>query len=305
MRRAFLCGEDRFTGQSYEHRKQWVEDRLYELASIFAIGVYAYAVMSNHIHVVAHVAPYIAERWTADEVAQRWMRLCPIRRDNAVDEAACAVRATHIAADPAKVALYRERLSSLPWFMRCLNEPIARRANREDACTGRFWEGRYRCQALLDETALLACMAYVDLNPIRAGIAQDLPSSAHTSIRRRLLEIDGAQLLKPVAGSIDRPLSIRSIDYVALVDWSGRQRRPDKRFHLTADPPAVLRTLGITPEQWQADVFTIELRYWRAVGSVQTLIDKAKELGQCWLKGGGASRSIDQRRDSPPFPRRA
>ncbi|MCU7371034.1 hypothetical protein [Tahibacter amnicola] len=110
------------------------------------------------------------------------------------------MRAAYIAADPAKVALYRDRLSSLPWFMRCLNEPIARRANRENACTGRFWEGRYRCQALLNDAALLACMAYVDLNPVRAGISQDLATSEHTSARRRLLNIDPEQLLKPVAG---------------------------------------------------------------------------------------------------------
>ncbi|UXI66997.1 transposase [Tahibacter amnicola] len=287
VRQAFLCGKDRFSERSFDHRKQWIEDRLYELAQIFAIGVHAYAVMSNHVHVVAHVAPAVAISWSPEEVARRWLALCPVRRDNRVDEVACALRAAQIASNADLVARYRERLCSLPWFMRCLNEPIARRANREDACRGRFWEGRYYCQALLDDAAVLACMAYVDLNPIRAGIAENLASSRHTSIRRRLQQIDSADVLRPVAGVADRTFSLSAQEYVRLVEWTRHSRSPDRSGAGTGGPPKVLRVIQVTPDAWCAEVFTIQSRYWRAVGSLRALEEKARELGQRWLKGGG------------------
>ena len=55
VRRAFLCGADPLSGRSFDHRKTWIESRLIELAEIFAVGLYACAVMSNHVHAVAHV----------------------------------------------------------------------------------------------------------------------------------------------------------------------------------------------------------------------------------------------------------
>ena len=139
VRRAWLCGNDPYNGKSYEHRREWVEQRLLELAGIFAVDLHAYAVMSNHAHVVLRVDPLLAATWTADEVASRWIRLYPAMRDGAIDDAGCRVKGQALLGNADRLALSRRRLGSLSWFMRSLNEAIARRANREDVCTGRFW----------------------------------------------------------------------------------------------------------------------------------------------------------------------
>lgn len=295
VRRAFLCGLDSLSGRDFEHRKAWVEARLLELAECFAVGIYAYAVMSNHLHVVVHVDPAVVANWSEEEVAQRWLRLFPVRERGEVDTEACRLRAQVLAGDPVRIAELRQRLSSLSWFMRCLSEPIARRANREDGCTGRFWEGRFKCQALLDDAAVLACMAYVDLNPIRAGLASSLEASGHTSIKTRLirLQADIADVeLEPVAGPASSGLPLSLGEYLELADWTGRIVRSDKRGAIDAAAPPILRRLRLRETEWSYQVKGIESHYWRAVGAVEALMAKAKALGQCWLKGGGAMRRL-------------
>ena len=296
VRRASLCGEDAYSGRSYEHRKAWVEERLLALAECFAVGLYAYAVMSNHVHVVLHVDPQVAQTWPDEEVAERWVRLFPVRVDGTIDERLCEEKVRRLQGDPERMAELRSRLGSLSWFMRCLNEPIARQANREDGCTGRFWEGRFKSQALLDERAVLSCMVYVDLNPIRAGIARDLVVSEHTSIRRRFQRTETTTTswkarLRPVAGMLLAPaLSLRTVDYVELVDWSGRVAREGKRGAIAAEAPPILIQLGLRERQWHAQMLGIESRYGRAVGTVESLMIKARALGQRWLKGAGGER---------------
>lgn len=287
VRRAWLCGVDACSGESFEHRRQWVEDRIVELGRSFALGVYAYAVMSNHLHVVVKLDPATAWAWLPEEVARRWVALCPVREAGEVDERATARRAEAIAGDPERVARYRERLASLSWFMRCLSEPIARRANREDGCTGRFWEGRFRCQALLDDAAVLACMSYVDLNPVRSGIARDLTDSQHTSVKQRLTQHVGEEPIAPVAGIAMNGPAISTRAYLALVDWTGRLVKPGKRGVIDAVRPPILAHLGLREREWQCQVLGIESRYWRAVGAVESLMAKAQAMGQCWLKGSG------------------
>ena len=151
VRRAFLCGEDQLTGKNYEHRKTWVVECLALLSRVFAIDIAAYAVMSNHLHLVLRVDTAQAEQWTEQELMQRWSTLFQLPvliaryQSGEADSEAEAIKAKEI------LQLWKDRLTSISWFMRSLNEHLARRANKEDRCTGRFWEGRFKSQALLDE----------------------------------------------------------------------------------------------------------------------------------------------------------
>lgn len=293
VRRAFLCGEDRYTGQSFEHRKDWVEQRLQLLAECFAVAIHAYAVMSNHLHVVLQLDPAWQAAWTDVDIAQRWVRLFPPRIDS---DAARTSKRDLLLQQPERLALLRARLADLSWFMKCLAEPIARAANAEDSCKGRFWEGRFKAQVLCDERALLAAMAYVDLNPIRAGMARSLESSDHTSIQHRVRRADGNALdrpLRPVAGQASRThlgLSLRA--YVGLVEWTGKQLRPGKRGALASNAPSALAKLDANPERWATRVKGIGSGYWRLVGDIEDLAEAARRLGQVWLKGMGLARKL-------------
>jgi REP element-mobilizing transposase RayT len=295
VRRAWLCGEDRDSGRSYEHRQQWVEDRIDELAEIFAVAVWGYAVMSNHLHVVVQVIPQAAAAWSTDEVAARWCRLYP-RRDQDASK-----RAEVLAGNEPRIKELRGRLSDLSWFMRCLAEPIARRANREDGCKGHFWESRFKCQTLLDETAVLSAMTYVDLNPVRARICDSIKESAHTSARARLDVIEkdrhqNDQPLAPVLGLLGfGVLPLKQRDYLELVDHTGRQIHPGKRGAISGPSPAALARIGYTEDQWQRQVLAVGSGYFRAIGAADLLIYKAREIDQSWLRGIGIARQLKRK----------
>ena len=172
MRRAFLCGIDTLTGQNYEHRRAWLEDRLLALPKVFAIDIAAYAIMSNHYHVILHINSNRAKGWSDYDVVERWHQLfngTVLSQKYLKNEGQLTI--VEMRAFQKSIDEWRLRLQDISWFMRILNESIARDANAEDGCTGRFWEGRFKSQALLDEAALMACMAYVDLNPIRTKMA--------------------------------------------------------------------------------------------------------------------------------------
>jgi REP element-mobilizing transposase RayT len=282
VRRAFLCGVDHYSGNNYEHRRQWVVDRVRLLSSLFAIDVCAYAVMSNHYHLVLKLCPEQLKELNDDEVMDRWCAMFKgpllVQRYRDGENLKPFERST--VSDIVNV--WRSKLASISWFMRCLNQPIARQANREDKCTGKFWESRFTSQALKSEEALLSCMAYVDLNPVRAGVADRPETSSHTSIRERLQpEFDLQQAiddqtecgdlldfqapLKPLLRFekrlVNKPqtgILFNFEEYLILIDWTGRVIRSDKRGHIDNALPPILNRLQITPDQWRINTTQFE-----------------------------------------------
>lgn len=282
VRRTFLCGTDRTSGRSFEHRRQWIEDRIRLLSSIFAVDICAYAVMSNHVHLVLKLCPQESELWPEQEVLSRWASLFkgpPIfqkAQSHSVLKPLETQQLTVLLKD------YRQRLASLSWFMKCLNEPIARQANQEDNCTGHFWEARFKSQALLTEDALLSCMAYVDLNPVRAGLAQSPEGSSHTSIKERIhpqFSIEQAMKGQPENHGIrHRPPVIRPLatflgndtdqsgngilfhlnDYLELIDLTGRLIGDNKPGAIPLHLPPILKRLKLSHGNWLAQCTQFE-----------------------------------------------
>ncbi|WP_165225153.1 transposase [Aquisphaera insulae] len=199
VRRARLCGE------GGGHRKDWIVDRLRELVGLFAVDCGGFAVMDNHLHLLLRLDSPLASAWSAEEVARRWLTLFPIRDVQGRPLPASKDRARTLAADAAWVATIRGRLADLGWFMKCLKEPLARLANREDGCTGAFWEGRFRSMAVRDEEALLAVAVYIDLNPFAAGVAATPEEAEHTSLRTRLDHAKSRDATEGTVAAIENP----------------------------------------------------------------------------------------------------
>ena len=291
VRRSFLCGYDSEQNQCFEHRRGWIEERLLNLAQTFCIDVCAYAVMSNHYHVVLHINleqekalsdQEICDRWlhfhTPPLLIQRWLK------QDALSEAE-AVKTHEI------IDAWRERLTSISWFMRLLNQFIATQANKEDGCTGHFWEGRFKSQALLDEQALAAAMAYVDLNPVRASMADTPEASEYTSVKARIQALKDnkttAPCLHPFVGyprkDIPSGIPFRLMDYLELVDWTGRQIREDKRGHISSALPSILNRLGIDHATWMS--VCTQLEKGNMVGCEATIKHAMPKLNRKRISG--------------------
>ena len=318
VRRAFLCGIDSYSGKSFEHRKDWVQSRLKLMSSGFAIEIMAFAVMSNHVHVVLRTRPDLTQNWTDAETARRWLLLFPKNSSGKGMQAADPAREIKVLqGDKGRIRNLRQRLCSISWFMRCLNEHIARRANKEDGCKGRFWEGRFKCQALLDEAAVLTCMTYVDLNPIRTGEADVPEKSLNTSIYLRisgkLLEeksrtnrveqsMDGQPAASSQPDNWLTPLKISSVnprpcfleitrrEYFELVDWTGRQIRDDASGAIPGNLDSIMSRLQIQSCNWVETIRGYQRLFFRVTGKEKALKEAAGKAGRNWFRGLTASR---------------
>ena len=278
VRGAWLLGE----GQ--EDSKQWIQDRLQELSQVFAIEIAGFAVLDSHLHVLVRLCPERVPTWSDEDVVRRWARVVPPRGpDREPLEISQAWLAEKLA-DTKFVARTRQRLADLGWFMKCLKEPLARLANREDGCQGAFWQGRYKSIAILDDEALLATCAYIDLNPVAAGIAATPEASPYTSVRSRVEHCREQGRLEDLqaarAGSVAAARAAQGLDtghwlcplgdergrkasrtgllaglslgsYLQLVDWTSRLVRKGKT-RVSEQVAAILDRVGTSAEVWQA-----------------------------------------------------
>jgi len=305
VRRAFLCGDDPVSGQTFEHRRGWFLERLTLLLDAFAVELCGYAIMSNHYHLVLRLAPEQADGSSDEAVIDRWLKVFKGSPLVARYRNGEPLSAEETAAVQQTVATWRARLANLSWFERCLNEHIARRANAEDGCTGRFWEGRFGSHALLDDAALLTAMAYVDLNPVRACMAETLETSDYTSIQARLVEAGAipsptpAQPVPPLvpfsrsdSSETIEPIPFSWPGYVALVDATGRVVRDDKRGTLSNEATRLLDALGLDANRWVLAARGSQRPLQRALGAPGRLQALAARVGQRWLHGQRAARRL-------------
>lgn len=310
VRRAFLCGVDPYTGKSYEHRRAWIEERIKLVSSVFAIDLSSHAVQSNHLHLVIRIDRDRPQTWSDEEVMRRWFTLYPgTKKKLKADPKSKADRAHNAEL----IAEWRRRLWDISWYQRSISEPIARRANKEDGCTGRFWEGRYKSQPLLDPGGLITCMAYVDLNPVRAGEARIIEDCRFTSAKARLLalrterrraRLEGRPMdaknatprhlipmslrdeLVPEEGD-DALLPISLESYFELLRWTARRTghslattsRPQK--HIASE----LENLGLRPEHFAQGVATFCDLTSQLIGSPENIRAEAKRRGTRHLAG--------------------
>jgi hypothetical protein len=272
--------------------------------------------MSNHYHLVLYVNELEINNCSNEEICERWNKLysLPPLVQRYLNHELNGLADNDVAI--AIIDEWRERLLSISWFMRGLNEFVARKANKEDGCKGHFWEGRFKSQALLDEKAVLTCMAYVDLNPIRASMATSVDSSAFTSIHERIhgptttlpspkktrsknlpftpsqdppkeCFINKPKPLLPFIGAEHEgqltEICYSFIDYLELVDWTGRIIREDKRGAISSNTPALLAVLGLESATWLELALSFGRDYYGAVGSLEELSIFAKHTGRHWV----------------------
>ena len=296
VRRAFLCGITET--YNFEHRRNWILDRLHQLTQMFAIDIAAFALMSNHYHLVVRVDVARSADWSYQDIADRWQLLfrLPLLVERYLSGNSSCDAENHVVENI--LENWRSRLCDISWLMRCLNEHIARLANSEDNCTGRFWEGRFKSQALLNEKALLTAMAYVDLNPIRAKMAPSPEASNYTSIQQRLGKAIHCTFhgeLLPFAGdslqqNAQQHIPYHFVDYVELVNWTGQQMRQDKRGSINTTTPSILARLNIPTYCWLQNCQLLETKFHQVIGPISLLKQFCQKLGQRWVHGQTACR---------------
>jgi len=274
VRRAFLCGKDKYSGNCYEHRRKMIVERIEHLASSFNIDVCAYAIMSNHYHLVLKINS--TKDWSEKQVLSYWSALCELPSICERYLQGDSFSTAELDLVYLEVDVYRKRLMSISWFMKLLNEYISRICNAEENLSGTFWESRFKSQALLDEKAVLTCMAYVDLNPIRAAMAKTPEESDYTSIQKRINAKKDSFLMD--LGINDSDIAFTLSDYCDLVDATGRAIRDDKKGFINNGLPPILTRLGLDDVTWLDELNQFNTKGKRAFGAIEKLKAYVKNI---------------------------
>lgn len=303
VRRAFLCGYDKVLNKDYEHRREWIRERLKKLAGIYSIEVITFSIMHNHYHLLVRTRPDLVEEMTDEEVVRALLKL---RFDywfleSGDDRKKVKAEINRRINDKQGMKRDRARLSDVSKMMQSLNQSIARRANQEDEVKGRFFEARFGHEVLVDTPDILACAMYIDLNPVRAETASTPEESEYTGIYERVndlrmfvgqndgdlriglshsgMDVHRWERLGEGSSSWLAPLSIAKpadskeseeraekekpdlekelqrlnrqgvlpmslLEYLELLDFTGRQKRADKRGAIDPSISPVLERLG-------------------------------------------------------------
>lgn len=303
VRRAFLfrrpCGGD---------RRNWVAEQLAKVLECFAFDLHAFAILSNHVHLVLANQPDRARSWDDREVARRWLTLHPARwlrkrRGLPPDGPPSDEEIDELVSDSPRIEVLRRRMHDLGWFMKCLKEPIARRANREDNVTGHFWEGRYHAFRIADIPAVIATSAYVDLNEVRAGTAASPEAAAFSSAsiraakvaqmtrrqrcmqrRARLRRVHPRQVAAPLKIPLTPLPGMGELEYLEFLDRSARQPLWGARG-LGQHLPPMLERLGITGPVWSRVVRKGIGRFRGSIaGTPDSVHREARKRGRRWLR---------------------
>jgi hypothetical protein len=230
--------------------------------------------------------------------------ICPKRRDDEGNPLEpTEPELDKIRNSASELAKIRTRLSDVSWWMRILCQRIGTRANREDKEIGKFFQGRFKAVRLLDEEAILACAVYVDLNPIRAAIAESIENSHFTSGRVRFesaktvtssedsvdgflapINIDESRNVNEISSkkkgkrcSNKGFLPLSSLDYLQLLDLTARLHKSDKQGATPHGLPPLLDRLGLGVEDWSRLTKDFGRIFSHVAGKPQT-ISNARSL---------------------------
>ena len=308
VRHTWLCGYDAKNNKHYEHRRRRIVARMHYLASGFFIDLLEHNVLSNHYHVLLDIAAKQASKASREEVVERYYSVSLAQGYKAVYKWYYGYQLTQAEYDKAMqdIEFFRERLTSLSWFMQKLNQPIAKEANAEDNMQGsRFWEGRYYSRGVRSSSQMIKCMIYIALNKVHANMISQPELDEHTGLFERLNQqlTDSQTLLEqglpefknnrlaqyniPVnalqpflgheSADDERGIPFSFVDYCTLVDSIARIKRDDKSGHLDSNAQSILQRLGL-PNPRDSLLLLSEIESFDPLYYTKAQRDQAKQL---------------------------